>query len=67
MKTTTLFFPSFDKLWEFKQLTDTRNFKIHSVHLSLIAERKEEDIKIKEEDIKIAITGFGAQEMGQAV
>jgi len=60
MKTTTLFFPSFDKLWEFKQLTDTRNFKIHSVHLSLIAEWKEEDIKK-------AITGFGAQEMGQAV
>ncbi|MGZ3849923.1 MAG: hypothetical protein ACXVMS_17120 [Flavisolibacter sp.] len=38
MKTITLMFRSFTDLWEFKQMTNTTNFKINSVQLTLTAE-----------------------------
>ena len=53
MKTATLIFPTFDKLWEFKKLTGTNNCNINSVLLSLSAE-------FNEAQIQMAVTAFGA-------
>ncbi|HEU0109442.1 MAG TPA: hypothetical protein VFQ73_01145 [Flavisolibacter sp.] len=46
MKTTTLVFPSFEALWEFKQTTNTLNFKINSVSLTITAQWNEAQIEL---------------------
>ena len=51
--TTTLVFPSFDQLWEFKKLTNTKNCNSNSVLLSLSAE-------FNEAQVQSAIANFGA-------
>jgi hypothetical protein len=53
MKTITLMFRSFNDLWEFKQMTNTTNFKINSVQLTLTAE-------FNEAQIEFAISTFEA-------
>jgi hypothetical protein len=53
MKTITLMFRSFNDLWEFKQMTNTNNFKINSVQLTLTAE-------FNEAQIDLAISTFKA-------
>ncbi|SHE35225.1 hypothetical protein [Flavisolibacter ginsengisoli] len=53
MKTVTLRFPSFNVLWEFKLTTNTSNFKINTLQLTLIAE-------FNDAQIQLAVSGFDA-------
>lgn len=53
MKTVTILFHSFNDLWEFKQMTNTNNFKINSVQLTITAE-------FNEAQIELAISTFEA-------
>ncbi len=53
MKGTTLMFRTFNELWEFKQVTNTMNYKINSVQLTLTAE-------FNPVQIELAISGFDA-------
>ena len=53
MKTTTLMFHTFTDLWEFKQMTNTNNFKVNSVQLTITAE-------FNEAQIELAVSTFGA-------
>ncbi|HJW18552.1 MAG TPA: hypothetical protein VJ499_15590 [Flavisolibacter sp.] len=51
MKTVTLRFPSFNVLWEFKLTTNTNNFRINTIQLTLTAE-------FNPSQIELAISGF---------
>jgi len=53
MKTVTLRFPSFNVLWEFKLTTNTNNFNINSVQITLTAE-------FNDAQIQLAISTFEA-------
>jgi hypothetical protein len=46
MKTTTLQFPSIDALFEFKQLTNTRNCKIEARKLLLTADLNDAQVQV---------------------
>jgi len=46
MKTITLMFRSINDLWEFKQMTNTNNFKVNSVDLTITAEFNEAQIEL---------------------
>jgi len=53
MKGITLMFRTFNELWEFKQVTNTMNYKINSVQLTLTAE-------FNSVQIQLAISDFDA-------
>jgi hypothetical protein len=53
MKTITLMFRSINDLWEFKQMTNTSNFKINSVQVTITAE-------FNQAQIELAISTFSA-------
>ncbi|MGN6166465.1 MAG: hypothetical protein ACTHOF_18185 [Flavisolibacter sp.] len=53
MKTITLMFRSVNDLWEFKQMTNTTNFKINSVQITITAE-------FNQAQIELAISTFQA-------
>jgi hypothetical protein len=53
MKTVTLRFPSFNVLWEFKLTTNTNNFKINTLQLTLTAE-------FNDTQIELAVSSFDA-------
>jgi hypothetical protein len=46
MKTITLMFRSINDLWEFKQMTNTTNFKINSVQVTITAEFNQAQIEL---------------------
>lgn len=46
MKTITLMFRSINDLWEFKQMTNTANFKINSVQITITAEFNQAQVEL---------------------
>ena len=60
MKTVTLRFPSFTVLWEFKLTTNTNNFKINTLQLTLTAE-------FNDAQIQLAVSGFDANVVEEKV
>jgi len=60
MKTVTLRFPSFNVLWEFKLTTNTNNFKINTLQLTLTAE-------FNDAQIQLAVSGFDANVVEEKV
>ncbi len=54
MSYITIAFASMEQLWEFKQITNTLNCKIHSVDCTITA-------NFNEIQIKLAETGFNAR------
>ncbi|MGN6402036.1 MAG: hypothetical protein ACTHMD_16370 [Flavisolibacter sp.] len=53
MKTITLMFRSVNDLWEFKQMTNTTNFKINSLQITITAE-------LNQAQIELAVSTFHA-------
>ena len=56
MKTITLQFRSFNDIWEFKQMTNTNNFKINSVQLTITAEFNEMQIELAAATFNAVVT-----------
>jgi hypothetical protein len=53
-------FHTFTDLWEFKQMTNTNNFKINSVQLTITA-------AFNEDQIELAVSTFSAVEIENKV